>query len=67
MTKPFREQLLELLADGDWHGAAELAGPVRSSSSVEVFVRVLRAEGHRIDERDAGGAVSYRLPDPRQR
>jgi hypothetical protein len=64
MTIPYREQLLTALADGEWHAAAELAHPAFPREGLDAFVRILRAEGYRIEERSEGATRAYQL-DPR--
>ena len=57
----YREQLLEQLADGEWHTADELLHPTFPRQGLEAFVRILRAEGYTIEEDGEGGQCRYRL------
>jgi hypothetical protein len=57
----YRQQLLNLLADGEWHDAADLAQPAFRQERLNAFIRVLRAEGHAIEEAIQGKQRRYRL------
>lgn len=55
-------ELLEALADGEWHPADELAaGRPLGQAGLAEYVRLLNEEGRRIEEREAGGRREYRL------
>lgn len=55
-------ELLETLADGEWHPADELAAgmPLGEAGLVE-YVRLLNQQEPRIEEREVGGRREYRL------
>jgi hypothetical protein len=55
-------QLLQALADGQWHAAEELAAgtPLREPGVAE-YVRLLNEPGRRIEERELEGRHEYRL------
>jgi len=61
MTMPYRKQVLAWLSDGAWHQAREFAHPIFPDQGLGAFVRILRAEGHAIEQRGEGPTRAYRL------
>lgn len=61
MTRGYRDQLLLVLGDGEWHAAQELAHPNVCGPGVEVWIRILRASGHEIVREGEGTRARYRL------
>jgi hypothetical protein len=59
MTAP-RDTLLRQLSDGHWHAKTEL-GPTPYERGVEAWIRLLRLNGHTIEERTREEVVEYRL------
>jgi hypothetical protein len=60
---PFSEsELLQALADGEWHAAEELAaGTALGEAGLAEYVRLLNEQGQRIEERELEGRREYRL------
>jgi hypothetical protein len=58
---PYREELLESLADGEWHEERELKHRSLPPEGFEAFIRLLQLAGHTIDERESNGARQFRL------
>lgn len=60
--QPYDERLLRALQDGRWHRPDEFPAPsVFQSLALEAWVRVLRHEGHGIEQRGTAARAVYRL------
>jgi hypothetical protein len=61
MRGSYREHLLTVLSDGEWHPARELRHPQLPGYGLDAFVRILRSEGHEIEIDRSRREPRYRL------